>query len=99
MYPPKAGDGAHRSLGIISGFGDNGGGETPVPFPNTEVKPSSADGTAGVTRRESRSLPSTFFEPQRPTAGGARIISRGRPAGARPHFPREAWAAAGSTGC
>ena len=26
--------------------GDHGGGETPVPIPNTEVKPSSADGTA-----------------------------------------------------
>ena len=26
--------------------GDNGGGVTPVPIPNTEVKPSSADGTA-----------------------------------------------------
>ena len=26
--------------------GDYGGGETPVPIPNTEVKPSSADGTA-----------------------------------------------------
>ena len=26
--------------------GDYGGGVTPVPFPNTEVKPSSADDTA-----------------------------------------------------
>ena len=26
--------------------GDNGGGVTPVPIPNTEVKSSSADGTA-----------------------------------------------------
>ncbi len=26
--------------------GGNGGGETPVPIPNTAVKPSSADGTA-----------------------------------------------------
>src|SRR6266516_4862897 len=57
-----AGRGCAPVLGIISGFGDNGGGETPVPFPNTEVKPSSADGTAGVTRRESRSSPSIFFE-------------------------------------
>jgi hypothetical protein len=25
--------------------GDDGGGDPPVPIPNTEVKPSSADGT------------------------------------------------------
>ena len=37
--------------------GDNSGGATPVPIPNTEVKPSCADGTAGVTLWESRSLP------------------------------------------
>ena len=30
---------------------------TPVPIPNTEVKPSTADGTAWVTAWESRSLP------------------------------------------
>ena len=32
-------------------------GETPVPIPNTEVKPHSADGTALATEWESRSLP------------------------------------------
>ncbi len=37
--------------------GDDGEGETPVPIPNTEVKPFSADGTGGETLRESRSLP------------------------------------------
>ncbi len=37
--------------------GDYGGGVTPVPIPNTVVKPSCADGTAGVTLWESRSLP------------------------------------------
>ncbi|MDK2931575.1 MAG: hypothetical protein PWR07_1706, partial [Bacillota bacterium] len=31
------------------------------PIPNTEVKPSSADGTALATVRESRSLPEGFF--------------------------------------
>ena len=41
--------------------GSNGGGATPVPIPNTEVKPSSADGTAPVTVWESRSLPEVFF--------------------------------------
>ena len=37
--------------------GGHGGGVTPVPIPNTEVKPSCADDTAGVTLWESRSLP------------------------------------------
>jgi hypothetical protein len=41
--------------------GGNGGGATPVPIPNTEVKPSSADGTALVTVWESRSLPEAFL--------------------------------------
>jgi hypothetical protein len=27
--------------------GDDGGGDTPLPIPNREVKPASADGTAG----------------------------------------------------
>ncbi len=34
---------------------DYSGGETPVPIPNTEVKPSCADGTAWATGWESRS--------------------------------------------
>ncbi len=38
-------------------LGDHGGGETPVPIPNTEVKPFSADGTAWVTVWERRTLP------------------------------------------
>jgi hypothetical protein len=33
------------------------GRETPVPIPNTEVKPLIADGTAWVTVWESRTLP------------------------------------------
>ena len=37
--------------------GGYGGGETPVPIPNTAVKPSSADGTAWGTVWESRSPP------------------------------------------
>ena len=39
-------------------------GETPVPMPNTAVKPSSADGTAWVTMWESRSLPGVFVSPE-----------------------------------
>jgi hypothetical protein len=37
--------------------GDTSGGVTPVPIPNTAVKPSSADGTALATMWESRSSP------------------------------------------
>ena len=37
--------------------GDFSGGVTPVPIPNTVVKPSSADGTALATMWESRSSP------------------------------------------
>ena len=36
------------------------GGVTPVPIPNTEVKPSRADGTPRETAWESRSLPDFF---------------------------------------
>ncbi len=41
--------------------GGNSGGVTPVPIPNTEVKSSSAYGTAGATLWESRSLPELYF--------------------------------------
>ena len=37
--------------------GDPSGEATPVPIPNTEVKLSRADGTAGATLWESRTLP------------------------------------------
>src|SRR4051812_38103095 len=37
--------------------GGNSGGATPDPIPNSEVKPSRADGTAGGTLWESRSSP------------------------------------------
>ena len=43
--------------------GDHGGGVTPVPIPNTAVKPSSADGTARVAWWESRTLPGFFLHP------------------------------------
>ena len=40
--------------------GGDRGGATPVPMPNTAVKPSTADGTARATVWESRSLPGLF---------------------------------------
>src|SRR5215467_4942206 len=36
---------------------------TPVPIPNTEVKPATADGTAWETVWESRSLPAVIVKP------------------------------------
>src|SRR5215470_10512393 len=47
------------------------GGVTPVPIPNTEVKPSRADGTPRETAWESRSPPD-IFQP----AGGASKLHR-----------------------
>ena len=41
--------------------GGNAGGVTPDPIPNSEVKPSRADGTARETVWESRSLPEFFL--------------------------------------
>src|SRR5258706_11720617 len=41
--------------------GDCSGGETPVPIPNTAVKPPSANGTARASVWESRSSPGIYF--------------------------------------
>jgi hypothetical protein len=41
--------------------GAHSGGETPVPIPNTEVKPASADGSGLATDCESRSVPGLPF--------------------------------------
>src|SRR6266550_4261557 len=41
-------------------FGGHSGGETPLPIPNREVKPTCADGTRRATSRESRSPPISF---------------------------------------
>ena len=50
------------------GAGGHGGRGTPGPIPNPEVKPASADGTAGATLWESRA----------PPAPGARCAGKGR---------------------
>ena len=51
-----------RFLDIVTVSGGYIGGVTPVPIPNTEVKPSRADGTPRETAWESRSLPDFFEE-------------------------------------
>ncbi len=49
--------------------GGHSGGVTPVPIPNTEVKPACADGTWGENPWESRSPPDFLHEQPRPPAG------------------------------
>jgi hypothetical protein len=48
-------------------LGGHSDGETPLPIPNREVKPVSADGTRGAIPRESRKPPILF--PKGPARG------------------------------
>ena len=62
LRPPVMREGQHRRSSILLRIlirfsGGYCGGVTPDPIPNSEVKPSCADGTAGETLWESRSLP------------------------------------------
>ena len=52
---------------------------TPVPIPNTEVKPSTADGTAWATAWESRSLPGIFLNARYWRRYRAFLLYRQRP--------------------
>ena len=49
---------------LIENSGGNGERVPPVPIPNTEVKPLSADGTWLETARESRTPPDPFSKEQ-----------------------------------
>ncbi len=51
-----------RQYAVINIAGGNSDGETPVPIPNTVVKPFYVDGTARETVWESRKLPGFKFE-------------------------------------
>ena len=57
---PKYKDQAQKLFHNFSG--DFVGRVTPVPIPNTEVKPAGADGTARVTVWESRKSPGLFHQ-------------------------------------
>ena len=64
-------------------FGGHSGGGTPLPIPNREVKPASADGTRGASPRESRSPPNSLKAPTgafavrgHPLVHAARSLSR-----------------------
>ena len=70
--------------------GGHSGGETPVPIPNTAVKPASADGTWGVAPWESRTSPgflccgaAHLTRPSAP-AGGLRLCTGRRQGDGRP---------------
>ena len=67
-------------MNILSG--DDGGGDTLVPIPNTTVKPSSADGTCSEGSRESRTLPGGYSIPYKAKAHLAVIAKQA----AKPHF-------------
>ena len=53
----------HGSRDRAQVSGGHGGGEIPVPIPNTEVKPDSADGTWGESPWESRTSPDFLKKP------------------------------------
>ena len=55
--------------------GDYGERDPPVPMPNTEVKPFSADGTWLETTWESRTLPDSMKKESTPYGGGFFFIS------------------------
>ena len=68
---------------------------TPVPIPNTEVKPATADGTAAAGLWESRSLPGVFSKKARcaSRASGLFLFRLAAPvgmAGTRVHHPGRA---------
>jgi hypothetical protein len=44
-------------------------GATPVPIPNTEVKPACGDGIAGLTLWESSTMPAFYFDPVEKSIG------------------------------
>jgi hypothetical protein len=74
---------SHPWYGIVFLFGGHGEGETPVPIPNTAVKPLSADGTARATGWESRSPPilltHTLSSLDRPSPSQGRLLSAPEP--------------------
>ena len=57
--------------------GDNGERDPPVPIPNTEVKPFSADGTWLETIWESRTLPDSMKKELTPYGVGSFFMESG----------------------
>ena len=67
-----------RQLAERTVSGGHGGGETPVPIPNTAVKPARADGTWGEAPWESRSPPGFLIDtiPSELRLEGIRVVLR-----------------------
>ena len=62
------------STSVITFVGDYGVEATPVPIPNTAVKLYSADGTAGVARWESTTLPALYWKAPGPRVLGLSVF-------------------------
>ena len=92
-----------RIENVIIFPGDNSGGETPVPIPNTAVKPSCADGTAEFCGRVGRCQDLTLFFSRlalrwqslfffsSPTVGAGGRQSALRASSIWRHLPRHRW--------
>ena len=98
-YPRRQAWVAPRSAVSLLVAGGLSAGDTPVPIPNTVVKPCRADGTAGETRWESTTLPASI-QAHIPSRGvgflGVPIHSRQRRP--LPTVPRRPAAARGRVG-
>src|SRR6185503_17425951 len=79
-FPPQS-----RCLGCHQFAGDWSVGATPVPIPNTAVKPCSADGTPLERARESRPSPAPHSRaPVAPSGNGGSVFA----SYPRPHHTR-----------
>ena len=54
----------------LDNLGGHSDGDTPLPIPNREVKPASADGTRGASPRESRTPPNPLLQFRKPASAG-----------------------------
>ena len=71
-------DTARTNQDVFNVPGGLAGGATPVPIPNTEVKPSKADDTAAERQWESRTLPGYNEGPLEQSSGPFLLADRSR---------------------
>src|ERR1700755_2128894 len=77
-----------RARALSKVFGGYVGGVIPDPIPNSEVKPSRADGTARVTAWESRTPPELILKPRMRLHAGLFLFRRPR---ARRDYRQPVW--------
>ena len=75
LLAPRKRSARERTLDTLGG---HSGGGTPLPIPNREVKPASADGTRGASPRESRTPPSLCTRSGSPRGDPDRAYERRR---------------------